>query len=274
MDRASAEREAWRRFGDRPATRQALYTSARRREGRQLLSRLAEETGRDAKLAIRRACRSPGHSAFSVALFGLGIALTTSMFSILDHVLFRPLPFVAADRLVSLQSGDRGGPCLATGRTLTEQEISDRAPLAMVSSTFAARAFGTTLLDGELDLDVAGTRLSVIGVIVAPSLLPEDAEVWRPLPPQPGSGGTRNNINFQAIGRLAPGVTIEAARAELDGIAAGIREEDPEAIYSWELGVFPLSDVLTTNARGYLLLLFAASAAVLLIVCANLSSTD
>ena len=328
MSPDDAEAEARRRFGDSRTARRALYASARRREGRLRWRGLAEEVGRDVRLALRRMRRAPGYTAVALSLFAFGIALTTSMFSVVDHVLLRPLPFPAPDRLVSLQSVSESGnpfdqvsmanwydwqagattlassaiyrvdrvgvnagdqprrataatvsgaffetlrPSVVAGRTFTEQEAAEGAQVAVVSSAFAERVFGTTDLGAGRDVEVTGRPWRVVGVIASGALLPEEAELWLPTPPQAGSGGMRNNINYQAIGRLTPDATLEGARTELGGIARGIREQDPEALYSWGVGVLPLAEVLTEQAEGYLLLLLAASGGVLLIACANLA---
>lgn len=99
-----ARREAERRFGDLERARSALYASARRREARLGWSNVLEELGRDVRHALRQAMRSPGYASVAAGILGLGIALTTFMFALVDHVLLRPLPFPEPDRLVSLQS--------------------------------------------------------------------------------------------------------------------------------------------------------------------------
>jgi predicted permease len=57
----------------------------------------------DLRYAMRTFARSPGFALAVVAVFALGIAGTTSIFSLVDGVLIRPLPFVDADRVVALR---------------------------------------------------------------------------------------------------------------------------------------------------------------------------
>src|SRR6202012_2989493 len=56
----------------------------------------------DLKLVIRQLRNSPGVTATAVLMLAFGIGATTAIFSIVDGVLPRPLPFPQANRLVSL----------------------------------------------------------------------------------------------------------------------------------------------------------------------------
>lgn len=104
-----ARTEAGRRFGDLEEARRTLYESARRRGGRIRLTLWLDSLARDVVLAVRGARRSPGFTVLALAIFALGIGLTTATFSVVDHVLLRPLPFPKSDRLVGLESVDSVG---------------------------------------------------------------------------------------------------------------------------------------------------------------------
>ena len=62
--------------------------------------RFADELKSDVRFAIRSLRRSPLFTAVAIVTLSLGIAVTTSIFSVLDHVLLRPFPFTDAERLV------------------------------------------------------------------------------------------------------------------------------------------------------------------------------
>jgi putative ABC transport system permease protein len=53
----------------------------------------------DVRLALRRLSRSPGYSVIVVATLGLGIGANTAVFSVVDGLLLRPLPYAHPDRL-------------------------------------------------------------------------------------------------------------------------------------------------------------------------------
>ncbi|MCK5650960.1 MAG: ABC transporter permease, partial [Gemmatimonadetes bacterium] len=90
--------------------------------------------------------------------------------------------------------------------------------------------------------------------------------------PYPVSDETDSNGNTLVIvGRLRSGVTPEAAQAELDGIVAGLQEEQPDR---WGLGarLTPLQEKIAGPFRSTLFLLVAAAGTLLLIVCVNVSN--
>jgi predicted permease len=79
----------------------------------------------------------------------------------------------------------------------------------------------------------------------------------------------------ELFGRLAPGATLESARAELRTVHAGILKEFPEA-YSgnadFRIDAVRLRDQITSRARTVLLVLLAASALVFVIACSNVAN--
>jgi predicted permease len=65
-----------------------------------------EQLGRDFRYGFRQIRRNPGFSCVAVATLALGIGVNTAMFSAVDAVLIRPLPYSDADRLVMVWDSD------------------------------------------------------------------------------------------------------------------------------------------------------------------------
>ncbi|HTW48518.1 MAG TPA: ABC transporter permease [Acidobacteriaceae bacterium] len=63
---------------------------------------------RDLKIAVRHLLKAPGFSAMAVLMLSLGIGATTAIFSIVEGVLLRPLPFPHASELVAISDTIKG----------------------------------------------------------------------------------------------------------------------------------------------------------------------
>jgi len=79
----------------------------------------------------------------------------------------------------------------------------------------------------------------------------------------------------ELFGRLAPGVTVDQARAELRSVYSAMKKDHPES-YSqqadFQIGVKLLRDQITSGARTVLLVLLAASGLVFIIACSNVAN--
>ena len=126
-----------------------------------------------------------------------------------------------------------------------------------------------------------GTRSATVVGVLEPSVpYPADTEIIANVVTSPHHLGAtmvtgRTHRMTELFGRLAPGATLEAARAELTAAHAVMMCEHPDA-YSpsahVQLSVTPLRDQLTAPARPILLVLLAATGVVFVIACSNVAN--
>jgi putative ABC transport system permease protein len=146
--------------------------------------------------------------------------------------------------------------------------------VAMITYGFWRSDFGgdPKVIGRTVRLD--GRPATIIGV------LPRDFElgpaginpVWVPLHLNDAERTMRGTRWLSVIGRLASGVTIDQARAEMTAITAQLARQYPEADASIEVDIAPLRNQIVGDIRPLLLVLFGAVGFVLLIACANVAN--
>src|SRR5215510_12960491 len=68
----------------------------------QLISTTMDTLRKDVRYALRSLVRARGFAALALVTVALGVGMNTALFSIVDAILVKPLPFRDADRLVRL----------------------------------------------------------------------------------------------------------------------------------------------------------------------------
>src|SRR5207302_1405493 len=126
-----------------------------------------------------------------------------------------------------------------------------------------------------------GTRSATIVGVLEPSVpYPAETEIIANVVTSPHHLSAtmvtgRVHRMTELFGRLAPGATIEQARAELRVAHAAMLKQHPEAYPAkdgYRIDAFMLRDQITSKARTVLWVLLAASALVFVIACSNIAN--
>jgi predicted permease len=100
---------------------------------------------RDVKYAVRQLRRAPAFALAALLCLGIGIGATTAIYSVVNAILFRPLPFPESDRLVRLAENiphvARGRPPLQRGLSFPEF-LDWRAQSKTLSDAYAVSGVG------------------------------------------------------------------------------------------------------------------------------------
>jgi predicted permease len=139
---------------------------------------------------------------------------------------------------------------------------------AVVSRGFAERHFGSAAAALGQTVKTENRIFQITGVVEA--AYPAEAQAWLYWADRP-ENLNRTAYNYVLVARLAPGATIETARAELRTIGARLAAEHSEN-RNKSFTVAPLRDHLVQRVRPLLWLLLGAVGLVLLISCANVAN--
>lgn len=99
---ADARREAQRRFGDRARFARQCRAVQRDYRGFGRFAPWVETVTSDLRYAIRSFRRAPGFALTAIITLALGIGATTTVFSVVDALMLRPLPYPESDRVVQV----------------------------------------------------------------------------------------------------------------------------------------------------------------------------
>jgi putative ABC transport system permease protein len=331
MAPAQARSRAVAEFGDMERAKRLCREIGEQQHRRRRLAEYADTIRQDMRYAVRVLARSPGFAAAAVLTLALGIGANAAIFSLVNAVLLRPLPYRAPERLVRVwersPSGaernvvspgnyidwraraksfttlaahswtygvamtEEGKPAMVMvvdvtpsvfttlgvgpvfGRAFSEEDETT-GDAALLSDGFWRTRFGA-------DPRILGRRIllndrphTVVGVMPPHFDFPDaNIEVWRPAPPgRRLNPNERRGHNWFVVGRLAPGASVDGARAEMSTIAAALTREYPEFMAGWGVNVVPLHADIVAGVRPLLLVLLGGVGVILLIACANIAN--
>jgi putative ABC transport system permease protein len=288
----------------------------------------------DVRYALRSFRKSPGFTATALLTIALGVGANTAIFSVVNGVLLRPLPFGEPDRValighiyksINLQTGVSGAgfrfyreqnrvferaagfarweanlasegkperlvgqlattdyfaalgitPILGRGFT-PDEELVGQDKVVVLSEALWARDFGRDRGIIGKSIAVNGENHVVVGVVRNGFQFGTDPiSIWKPLAFTPDQVDPRcwGCEWMSMVGRLKPGVTLAAAGADLNRIAALVRENQASGRdLEWGLYTKSATEQITGNVKPALLVLMGAVGFVLLIACANLAN--
>jgi predicted permease len=162
----------------------------------------------------------------------------------------------------------------------TQDDGKDAAPVVVLT-----HRFWTTTLNSDPSvigktINLAERAATIIGVLEPSIPYPAETEIIANIVTSPHHLGAlmvtgRSHRMTELFGRLAPGASVEAARAELIAIHAAMMREHPEAYVAsaqGQLSVMPLRDQIAAPARTVLLVLLASAGVVFVIACSNVAN--
>jgi putative ABC transport system permease protein len=123
-------------------------------------------------------------------------------------------------------------------------------------------------------IPLSGNSYTVIGVMPAGFKSPrENTEAWTPVHISNPVAANFRGVHFlRTYGRLAPGVTLPQASAEMRLIDQQLAQQYPADNKNRTTALIPLQERIVGQSRSALLILFAAVSLVLLIACANFAN--
>lgn len=283
------------------------------------------------RYSLRAIGRTPGFTATVVLTLALGIGANSAVFSALDAVLLRELPFPESERLVRLRQFRETETTVApvrledwnrlssTFEAITGyyvEDVSDtsgdlpvRVRRAVVAPRFLevwgvspaiGRGFDAadSSLDGRAAVVVSDRywrerlgadpdplsrtvrledRSYAVAGVMPPSFRFPDPDVdlwWRPNDDRftENTPANRGLQWYMGVGRLAPGSTIQQARADLTLVQEELGDLYPDTDENIGVRVSSLKESLVGRARESLWLLFGAVTVLLLIACTNIAA--
>jgi predicted permease len=121
-------------------------------------------------------------------------------------------------------------------------------------------------------INLGQTPFTVVGVMPPTFRYPDKVEIWTPLALPPSSSTNWEDRTLRVLARLAPGVTLEQAQAQMNLLSQRLAAEHPDTNRGEGVVLQPLPEVIAGDIRQPLLVLLGSVGFVLLIACANVAN--
>src|SRR5918993_687780 len=209
---------------------------------------------REFRLAFRALRKQPGFTAIVILTIALGVGANSAIFTVVDAVMLRPLPFHDAGRVVVINERTPQFPLLSLSAD-NFRDVCREATTLQACGAF--RNFTANMSGGRPPRFRVSERVDV-RLPIAPFIAARPVDRgWHP--------------GILPVARLRDGVSIDRARAEVAAIAARLEKAYPETNTNVAMTITPARDLLIQGVRPALLVLLAAVAGVLLIACINVA---
>lgn len=158
------------------------------------------------------------------------------------------------------------------GRTFDEDEDRKGAPVAVLGHALWAGRFASDPSVVGRTIRVDGVPFEVIGVLRPGfTTLFQRSDLYVPLGIHAGNLPRKGARYVGTTARLRPGVSLDAALAEMDSIRAALTAESPDTHTGWGVRIKPMREQYFGPRRGALALLLVGVGTLLVIGCANLA---
>ncbi len=210
------------------------------------------------------------------------VITSSKTFTKIGGEVLSPLAYTAGSEPVQIQVGQVSGGYFETlgvkparGRYITADDDKDGGPFVVVlSHSLWQRQFGGDQNILGKVIPLSGNSYTVIGVMPAGFKSPrENTEAWTPVHISNPVAANFRGVHFlRTYGRLAPGVTLQQASAEMRLIDQQLAQQYPADNKNRTTALIALQERIVGESRSALLILFAAVSLVLLIACANFAN--
>jgi putative ABC transport system permease protein len=146
------------------------------------------------------------------------------------------------------------------------------APVVVVGHGFWQQHLGSDPGIVGKQLLLNGEKFTVAGITPPDFDFPPGSQIWTPLNLTDTQKADRNDHSLTVLGRLADGVSISQAQANLQGIALRLAEQYPNTNTGHEVSVRNTVEDLVYGSRQFILVLMGAAGFVLLLCCANVAN--